>query len=93
MSGMDWKKAIGERDGRIAELEVRGESDRIGFQLQLAGVRNVKATRAVLTDPDGDVDALKESEPWLPRTLLFQSRRTALRDFLMRAPVPTRARR
>ena len=50
---------------QIAELKAQGESDRIDFQLQLAGVRNVKAARAVLDDHGGDVDALKEAEPWL----------------------------
>ena len=50
--------------GEIAELKVQGESDRIDFKLQLAGVRNVKAARAVLADHGGDVDALKEAEPW-----------------------------
>ncbi len=49
----------------IAELKAQGESDRIDFRLQLAGVRNVKAARAVLADHGGDVDALKEAEPWL----------------------------
>ena len=51
--------------GEIAELKAQGESDRIDFQLQLAGVRNVKAARAILADHGGDVDALKEAEPWL----------------------------
>lgn len=50
---------------QIAELKAQGESDRIDFQLQLAGVRNVKAARAVLANHGGDVDALKEAEPWL----------------------------
>lgn len=36
----------------IAELKAQGESDRIDFRLQLAGVRNVKATRALLSDHD-----------------------------------------
>ncbi len=49
--------------GEIAEPKVRGESDRIDFKLQLAGVRNVKAARAVLADHGGDGDALKEAEP------------------------------
>lgn len=49
----------------IAELKAQGESDRIDFKLQLAGVRSVKAARAVLADHGGDVDALKEAEPWL----------------------------
>ena len=50
---------------QIAELKAQGESDRIDFKLQLAGVRNVKAARAILADHGGDVDALKEAEPWL----------------------------
>ena len=51
--------------GEIAELKAKGESDRIDFKLQLAGVRNVKAARALLSDHDNDVDKLKEAEPWL----------------------------
>lgn len=89
VSGMDWEKAITERDekiaaleqqvadaaknaeaaealrGEIAELKAQGESDRIDFKLQLAGVRNIKAARAVLNDHGGDIDALKAEEPWL----------------------------
>ena len=38
--------------GEIAELKAQGESDRIDFRLQLAGVRNVKAARALLSDHD-----------------------------------------
>ena len=51
--------------GEIAELKAQGESDRIDFKLQLAGVRNVKAACALLADHDNDVDKLKEAEPWL----------------------------
>ena len=51
--------------GEIAELKAQGESDRIDFKLQLAGVRNVKAARTLLADHDNDVDKLKEAEPWL----------------------------
>ena len=40
--------------GEIAELKAQGESDRIDFRLQLAGVRNVKAARAILADHGGD---------------------------------------
>lgn len=50
---------------QIDELRAQSESDRIDFKLQLAGVRNVKAARAVLEDHGGDVDTLKEAEPWL----------------------------
>lgn len=54
--------------GEIAELKAQGESDRIDFKLQLAGVRNVKAARALLSDHGNDVDKLKEAEPWLFET-------------------------
>ncbi|SEO76361.1 hypothetical protein [Denitrobacterium detoxificans] len=45
--------------GEIAELKAQGESDRIDFKLQLAGVRNVKAACALLADHDNVVDKLK----------------------------------
>ena len=51
--------------GEIAELKAQGESDRIDFKLQLAGVRNVKAARAILADHGNVIDKLKEAEPWL----------------------------
>ena len=54
-----------ELRARIAELKGQGESDRIDFQLRLAGARNLKAARAVLADHDGDVEALRADEPWL----------------------------
>ena len=50
---------------QIAELKAQGESDRIDIKLQLAGVRNVKAARAVLADHDNDLAKLKDAEPWL----------------------------
>ena len=71
MNGADWERAVAERDekitaleaqaaerlrGEIAELKAQGESDRIDFKLQLAGVRNVKAARAILADHGGDFD-------------------------------------
>lgn len=49
----------------IAELKKASIEERVDFALQLAGCRNVKAARAVLSDYDGDVDKLKEAEPWL----------------------------
>ena len=54
--------------GEVAEVKARAESDRIDFKLQLAGVRNVKAARALLSDYDNNVDKLKEAEPWLFET-------------------------
>ena len=47
------------------ELRRRGDEERVGFELQLAGARNVKAVRALLPDYDNDIDKLKAAEPWL----------------------------
>ena len=47
------------------ELRRRGDEERVGFELQMAGARNVKAARALLSDYDNDVDKLKAAEPWL----------------------------
>lgn len=54
-----------ELRAQIAELKAQGESDRIDFRLRLAGARNLKAARAVLTDHDGNVEALVAAEPWM----------------------------
>lgn len=51
--------------GEIAELKQASADERTDFKLQLAGVLNVKAARALLADHDNDVDKLKEAEPWL----------------------------
>ena len=47
------------------ELHRRGDEERMGFELQIAGTRNVKAVRALLPDYDNDIDKLKAAEPWL----------------------------
>jgi hypothetical protein len=47
------------------ELRRQGDERRVGFELQLAGARNVKAARALLADYDNDVEKLKAAEPWL----------------------------
>lgn len=49
----------------IDELRRAGDEQRIGFELQIAGARNVKAARVLLEDHDGDVEKLKAAEPWL----------------------------
>ena len=49
----------------IAELKKQGADERIEFSLLLAGCRNVKAAKAVLDDHGGDVEKLKEAEPWM----------------------------
>lgn len=70
----DYEATLKERDERIAELEyeiaeaaktAEGAEERVGFELQLAGARNVKAARALLSDHDNDIDKLKEAEAWL----------------------------
>ncbi len=47
------------------ELRRKGDEERVGFELQIAGVRNVKAARALLSDYDNDIDKLRAAEPWL----------------------------
>lgn len=47
------------------ELRRKGDEERVGFELQIAGARNVKAARALLPDHDNDVEKLKAAEPWL----------------------------
>lgn len=46
------------------ELRRKGDEERVGFELQLAGARNIKAARALLPDHD-DIEKLKAAEPWL----------------------------
>lgn len=116
MSGVDWEKAIAERDeritaleqqvadtaknaeaaevlrGEIAELKAQGESDRIDFKLQLAGVRSIKTACAVLDNHGGYIGKLKEAEPWLFTDA--PARRQGERPgFPTRARARTRARR
>lgn len=47
----------------IAEVRAQAESDRVEYQLTLAGARNVKAARALLDDHGGDAEKLKAVEP------------------------------
>ena len=47
------------------ELRRQGEEQRVGFELAMAGARNVKAATALLPDYDGDIEKLKAAEPWL----------------------------
>ena len=39
--------------------------ERTGYELRLAGARNVTAARALLAEHGGDVVELKGAEPWL----------------------------
>ena len=47
------------------ELRRKGEERRVGFELQMAGARSVKAARALFADYDNDIDKLKAAESWL----------------------------
>lgn len=66
-------KRIAALEGEIAEalcremdeLRRKGDEERIGFELQIAGARNVKAARALFADYDNDIDKLRAGEPWL----------------------------
>lgn len=49
----------------IDELRRQGEEQRVGFELQMAGARNVKAAQALLADHDNDIEKLEEAEPWI----------------------------
>lgn len=60
-SGHERREAA-HRDGRAAPP---GEEQRIGFELQIAGTRNVKAARALLSNYDDDIEKLKAAKPWL----------------------------
>ena len=47
------------------ELRRQGDEQRVSFELQLAGARNVKAAKALLSDYDNDIEKLRAAEPWL----------------------------
>lgn len=51
-------------NGQIAALKQAMADERVEFALISAGVRNVKAGKALLADHNGDVQALKDVEPW-----------------------------
>lgn len=88
-------QAAGELRAQIAELKAQGENYRIDFRLRLAGARNLKVARAVLTDHDSDVEALVAAESWLfSQTGALLKR--LLRTFLARrawSPLASRAAR
>lgn len=49
----------------IADLKARLADERTEFALRSAGARSVTAAKALLTEHDGDVEALVKAEPWL----------------------------
>lgn len=55
-------------DALAAEIErLRAEAadERLGYELRLAGARNLTAAKALLAERGGDVAELKGAEPWL----------------------------
>lgn len=57
-SEADWKKQLDAKDAEMADM-------RIGYELRLAGARNVTAAKALLAEHKGDIAALKAAEPWM----------------------------
>lgn len=49
----------------IEKLRADAAEERTGYELRLAGARNVTAARALLAEHGGDVAELKGAEPWL----------------------------
>ncbi|WP_270848988.1 hypothetical protein [Candidatus Collinsella stercoripullorum] len=47
------------------KLHRQGDEERVGFELQIAGARNIKAARALLSDYGNDIDKLRAAEPWM----------------------------
>lgn len=50
---------------QIEDLRASAADERVGFELKLAGARNVTAAKALLAEHGGDVAKLKATEPWL----------------------------
>ena len=59
------KESAEKLTAEIAELKQQSADERVAYELRLAGARNVTAAKALLSEHDGDVNALKEAEPWL----------------------------
>ncbi len=59
------KEAAEKLSTEIEKVRAEAADERVAYELRLAGVRNVKAARALLADHEGDVAKLKEAEPWL----------------------------
>lgn len=53
--------------------------ERTDFALRAAGCRSAKAARALLANHDGDVEELKEAEPWLFSTVAPEGGATRLK--------------
>lgn len=59
------KAAAKKLTDEIEKVRAEAAEERVAYELRLAGVRNVKAAKALLADYEGDVSKLREGEPWL----------------------------
>lgn len=59
------KAAAKKLTDEIEKVRAEAAEERVAYELRLAGVRNVKAAKALLADYEGDVAKLREGEPWL----------------------------
>ena len=59
------KEGREELEKKMDDLKAQMASEKVGYQLELAGCVNVKAAKALLDDYDGDVAKLKEACPYL----------------------------
>ena len=64
-------------NAEIASLKRQMTDERIEFALRAAGTRSVKAAKALLSDHDGDIQALVAAEPWLFEGAEATSQRTS----------------
>ena len=59
------KAAAKKLTAEIEKVRAEAADERVAYELRLAGVRNVKAAKALLGDHEGDIAKLREAEPWL----------------------------
>lgn len=59
------EKAREDLKREIAEMRESIKEERVSWQLEKAGCRNIKAAKALLDDYEGDVDKLKAECPYL----------------------------
>lgn len=68
VSEPDWHKQLADKDAEIARLKETAADEKVGYELRLAGAKNVKAAKALLDEHKGDIAALKAAEPWMFET-------------------------
>ena len=64
-------------NAEIASLKRQMSDERVEFALRAAGARSAKAAKALLSDHDGDIQALVAAEPWLFEGAEATSQRTS----------------